>query len=126
MAVYGPSSNHNLTTEDTTLDPITIYGCTKIYMEALGNYYKSKFGLDFRSIRYPGVLTTGKPGGGTTDYVTWIFYEAVMGKKYTCYLTENTELPMVDQEDLVRATIIFIFLITFYKYFLYKKNYSVI
>jgi nucleoside-diphosphate-sugar epimerase len=83
-----------------------MYGITKYAGEMLCQYYNSKFGLDVRSVRYPGLISwKSEPGGGTTDYAVEIFYEAIKNKKYTCFLSENTYLPMMYMDDAIRATI---------------------
>ena len=106
IAVYGNSSEHNETPEETACEPSTIYGCTKVYLELLGAYYKKKHGLDFRSIRYPGPFSAAKPGGGTTDYVTLMMYDAIEKGKHVCYLSEDTFMPMIHGEDLIQGTVI--------------------
>lgn len=108
IAVYGTTSGDDETPEVTACEPMTIYGCTKVYLELLGSYYKTKFGLDFRSIRYPGVFSAAKPGGGTTDYVTLMMYDALEKGSHTCYLKPNTYMPMVFEQDLVKGTVDFI------------------
>jgi threonine 3-dehydrogenase len=70
----------------------------------MGNYYNKKYDLDFRSLRYPGVLSPEEPGGGTTDYAIWIFYEALKNKKYTCFLGSDVRLPMMLMSDCLKST----------------------
>ena len=83
-----------------------MYGITKYAGEMLCQYYNAKFGLDVRSVRYPGLISwKSEPGGGTTDYAVEIFYEAIKNKKYTCFLSEDTYLPMMYMDDAIRATI---------------------
>ncbi|MDR1405675.1 MAG: NAD-dependent epimerase/dehydratase family protein [Prevotellaceae bacterium] len=106
IAVFGPQSVLYDTPQETVLVPNTMYGVTKVVGELLGDYYFRKSGLDFRGIRYPGVISNKTmPGGGTTDYAVEIFYEAVKNKKYTCFLSPESCLPMIYMPDCIRATL---------------------
>ena len=88
------------------LRPTTMYGVTKVTGEMLGAYYHRRFGLDVRGIRYPGVISSETPpGGGTTDYAVAIFYEAILQGRYTCFVREDTVLPMIYMPDCIRATL---------------------
>lgn len=106
MAVFGPEAPRVNTPQDAMLIPRTMYGVTKVAGELLCNYYFRRFGLDVRSVRYPGVISSETPpGGGTTDYAVEIFYEAVKKKQYTCFVRENTVLPMMYMPDCIKAAI---------------------
>ncbi|MDX1439943.1 MAG: NAD-dependent epimerase/dehydratase family protein, partial [Rubricoccaceae bacterium] len=88
------------------LEPTTMYGVTKVAGELLCKYYATRFGVDVRSLRYPGIISHGtKPGGGTTDYAVEIFYDALERGEYTCFLEAETRLPMMYMPDAVQATI---------------------
>lgn len=107
IAVYGPESPKYRTKEDCITRPTTMYGITKVHAELLGEYYHNNFGVDFRSLRYPGVISTkAMPGGGTTDYAVEIFHEAIKRGRYTCYLNHDAALPMIYMPDLLRATML--------------------
>lgn len=106
IAVFGPSTPRDNTPEHTVLEPTTIYGVTKNAGEALCRYYNIKYGLDVRSVRYPGILSwKTPPGQGTTEYAIEIFYEGLKTGKYTCFLKEETMLPMMYVDDAIKATI---------------------
>ncbi|HUT26820.1 MAG TPA: NAD-dependent epimerase/dehydratase family protein, partial [Methanomassiliicoccales archaeon] len=86
--------------------PTTMYGVTKVTGELLCDYYHSKYGVDVRSVRYPGIVSAKTmPGGGTTDYAIAIFYEAVRNNRYTCFVREDTVLPMMYMPDCINAAI---------------------
>ncbi|MEM4703523.1 MAG: L-threonine 3-dehydrogenase [Candidatus Bathyarchaeia archaeon] len=106
IAVFGPTTPRKNTPQDTVLIPTTMYGVTKVAGELLCNYYFLKYGLDVRSVRYPGIISSETlPGGGTTDYAVEIFYEAIKNKKYTCFVRADTVLPMMYMPDCLKATI---------------------
>lgn len=106
IAVFGPTTPRDNTPQKTVVEPTTMYGITKYAGELLCQYYNKRFGLDVRSVRYPGLISwKSEPGGGTTDYAVEIFYEALKQGKYTSFLSENTYLPMMYMDDAIRATI---------------------
>ncbi len=105
IAVFGPNSPKENTPQHTVLEPTTIYGITKVVGEHLCHYYHLRFGLDVRSLRYPGLISyKALPGGGTTDYAVEIFYKAIAKQRYTCFLAPNRALPMMYMPDALEAT----------------------
>jgi nucleoside-diphosphate-sugar epimerase len=106
IAAFGPHTPAVDTPQLTVMDPTTIYGISKQAGERLCDYYFSKFGVDVRSIRYPGIISyKSPPGGGTTDYAIAIFHAAKRGERYNSYLGPETTLPMIYMPDAIRATI---------------------
>lgn len=105
IAAFGPTTPLENTPQQTILEPTTIYGVTKVAGELLCQYYHIKYGLDVRSLRYPGVISwKTPPGGGTTDYAVAIYYDALEKQSYECFVGEDTVLPMMYMDDAVRAT----------------------
>jgi len=106
IAVFGPHSPKRDTPQYTVMDPNTVYGLSKQAGERWCEYYFNKYGLDIRSIRYPGLISwKAAPGGGTTDYAIHIFHEALSKGSYACFLSAETELPMLYMEDAIRGTL---------------------
>ncbi|MBL7192292.1 NAD-dependent epimerase/dehydratase family protein [bacterium] len=106
IAVWGKGVPLENTPQETVLKPSTMYGVTKVAAEILCDYYVARFGLDIRGLRYPGIISSETlPGGGTTDYAVAIYYEAVAKKHYTCFVRENTVLPMMYMPDCIKSTI---------------------
>ena len=106
IAVFGPTAPRTDTPQETVMIPGTMYGVTKVAGELLCNYYFVKYGVDVRGVRYPGIISSETaPGGGTTDYAVEIFYEAVKKKRYTCFVREDTVLPMMYMPDCLKSTI---------------------
>lgn len=106
IAAFGPNTPPQNTPQFTVMDPTTIYGISKLAGERLCEYYFTKYGVDVRSIRYPGIISfKSPPGGGTTDYAIAIFHSALKGERYDCFLGPETTLPMIYMPDAIRATI---------------------
>ena len=106
IAVFGPTSPRQNCPQQTVIEPITVYGISKYAGEFWCNYYNQRWGLDIRSIRYPGLISyKSAPGGGTTDYAVEIFHEALEEKSYECFLQEDTYLPMMYMPDAIKATL---------------------
>lgn len=106
IAVFGPTTPKKNTPQYTVMEPNTIYGISKQAGERYCEYYNQKYGVDVRSIRYPGLIGhKSAPGGGTTDYAVHIYHEALKTKKYECFLSADTELPMMYMPDALKATI---------------------
>lgn len=106
IAVFGPTTPKDNTPQITIMEPSTVYGISKQAGEQWCAYYNKRYGVDVRSIRYPGLISyTAPPGGGTTDYAVEIFYHAKKNEEYTSFLSENAALPMMYMEDAIRATI---------------------
>lgn len=106
IAAFGPNTPRVNTPQYTVMDPSTIYGISKLAGERLCEYYFEKYGVDVRSIRYPGIISyKSPPGGGTTDYAIAIFHSALRGESYECFLESETTLPMIYMPDAIRATI---------------------
>ncbi len=106
IAVFGPTSPKNLTPQFSVMDPNTVYGISKLAGERWCEYYFQKYGLDVRSIRYPGLISwKAAPGGGTTDYAIHIFHDALKKGSYASFLNAETELPMMYMDDAIRGTI---------------------
>lgn len=106
IAAFGPSTPKDNTPQHTVLEPTTIYGVTKYAGEGLCRYYNVKYGLDVRSVRYPGIISwKTPPGGGTTDYAVAIFYDGLKTRKYECFVRADTMLPMMYISDAIKGTI---------------------
>ncbi|MDP3468024.1 MAG: NAD-dependent epimerase/dehydratase family protein [Daejeonella sp.] len=106
IAVFGPNSPKDQTPQYCVMDPNTVYGISKLAGERWCEYYFHRYGLDIRSIRYPGLISwKAAPGGGTTDYAIHIFHDALRKSSYKSFLTAETELPMMYMDDAIRGTI---------------------
>ena len=106
IAVFGPNTPRQETPQHTVTDPTTVYGISKLAGERWCEYYAKNYGVDVRSIRYPGLIGyKSLPGGGTTDYAVDIYHKALESKSYECFLQKGTYLPMMYMEDAIRATI---------------------
>jgi len=106
IAVFGAHLNTAFTPQHSLLEPATVYGISKVAGELWCKYYFERYGVDVRSLRYPGLIShSAPPGGGTTDYAVDIFLHAAKSKAYTCYLQEHTILPMLYMPDAIRATL---------------------
>ena len=106
IAVFGPTTPRQDTPQITNMEPITVYGISKLAGERWCDYYFNKHGLDVRSVRYPGLISyKTEAGGGTTDYSVEIYYEAIRKGSYECFLSENTKLPMLFMPDAIQGTI---------------------
>lgn len=105
IAAFGPTTPQDDTPQKTVLEPTTMYGVTKVAGEAECRYYFLKYGLDVRSVRYPGLISwKAEPGGGTTDYAVAIFYEGLQKNEYKCFVGRDTKLPMMYMDDAIRGT----------------------
>ncbi|CAI5451688.1 unnamed protein product [Caenorhabditis angaria] len=108
IGAFGPTTPRDDTPDLTIQVPTTIYGVSKVYAERLGEYYNHRFGVDFRSLRFPGIISATKPGGGTTDYAIQIFYDALEKGSHTCYLRPDTSLPMMYDTDCMASVVQFL------------------
>jgi nucleoside-diphosphate-sugar epimerase len=106
IAVFGPTTPRENTPQYTIMEPTTVYGISKQTGERWCEYYHHQYGVDVRSIRYPGLISwTTEPGGGTTDYAVDIYHKALEKETFECFLSEETKLPMMYMDDAIRATV---------------------
>lgn len=106
IAIYGPETPKDNTPQNAYFDPSTVYGISKLTGEMWSEYYFNRYGMDIRSLRYPGLISyEAMPGGGTTDYAVDIFYKAVQDEVFECFLEADTRLPMMYMPDAIRATL---------------------
>ena len=106
IGIYGPTTPKQETPQNSSFIPSTVYGISKISGELWNEYYRNKYGLDVRGLRYPGVIShKTRPAGGTTDFAVEIFFDAVEHNHYECFLSENTRLPMMYMPDVLKATL---------------------
>jgi nucleoside-diphosphate-sugar epimerase len=106
IAIFGPTTPRQQTPQTTVMEPTTVYGISKLAGERWCAYYKNKYKVDIRSVRYPGIISwKTKPGGGTTDYAVEIYHEAIANNAYSSFLSENSRLPMMYMDDAIKATI---------------------
>jgi nucleoside-diphosphate-sugar epimerase len=106
IAVFGPTTPRENTPQYTIMEPSTVYGISKQTGERWAEYYHKQYGVDIRSIRYPGLISwSTEPGGGTTDYAVDIYHKAITDGKFTSFLSENSALPMMYMDDAIKATI---------------------
>ncbi len=103
---FGPETPHMNTPQDTIQRPLSMYGCTKVATELLSNYYNHKYGVDTRSVRFPGLISyVTLPGGGTTDYAVEIYYAAVKGEEFVCPIAAGTYMDMMYMPDALKAAV---------------------